>query len=98
MFSNRRTRFALIVLASQLLLIALSFVMMIEMILISTNGLVQFVENNHALLVTEIILTILIIFFSAFVLLIQMRRLGESRSSDSRNRRNESIQPPIYHQ
>ena len=98
MLFGRRVRFAMIVLASQLLLIALAVVMLIQMILIAINGAVQFVENNHALLITEIILTVLIIFFSAFVLLIQLRRLGESRSSDSRNRRNESIQPPIYHQ
>ena len=74
MFSNRRTRFALIVLASQLLLIALSFVMMIEMILISTNGLVQFVENNPLILAVEIILTVLITVFGIFVFIVQLKR------------------------
>jgi hypothetical protein len=88
MFSNRRTRFALIVLASQLLLIALSFVMMIEMILISTNGLVQFVENNPLILAVEIILTVLITVFGIFVFIVQLKRLGEKRNSDERNSGN----------
>jgi membrane protein YdbS with pleckstrin-like domain len=90
MFSNRRTRFALIVLASQLLLIALAFVMLIEMILIATNGLVQFVENNPLILGAEIILTVLITIFGIFVFIIQLKRLGEKRNSDSRERSNRS--------
>jgi amino acid transporter len=88
MFSNRRTRFALIVLASQLLLIALAFVMLIEMILIATNGLVQFVEANPIILAVEIILTILITLFGIFVFAVQLKRLGEKRNSDDPQRGN----------
>ncbi len=84
MFSNRRTRFALIILASQLLLIALAIVMMVEMILIATNGLVQFVENNPMILAIEIILTVLITAFGIFVFILQLRRLGEKRQDDRR--------------
>ena len=87
MFSNRRTRFALIVPASQLLLIALAFVMLIEMILIATNGLVQFVEANPVILAIEIILTVLITLFGIYVFVIQLKRLGEKRNSDEGNRR-----------
>ena len=87
MFSNRRTKFALIVLASQLLLIALTFVMLIEMILIATNGLVQFVEANPVILAIEIILTVLITLFGIYVFVIQLKRLGEKRNSDEGNRR-----------
>jgi protein-S-isoprenylcysteine O-methyltransferase Ste14 len=93
MLFGRRVRFAIIVLASQLLLIALAVVMLIQMILIAMNGLVQFAENNQAILIIEILLTTLITFFGIFVSILQLRRLGESRSSDSRNNRNESKQP-----
>ena len=90
MFSDRRTRFALIVLASQLLLISLAFVMLIEMILIATNGLVQFVENNPLILAVEIILTVLITVFGIFVFIVQLKRLGEKRNSDNQDRRRQS--------
>jgi ABC-type multidrug transport system permease subunit len=93
MFSNRRTRFALIILASQLLLIALAIVMMVEMILIATNGLVQFVENNPMILAIEIILTVLITAFGIFVFILQLRRLGEKRNSDNSDRRRQFEKP-----
>jgi ABC-type multidrug transport system permease subunit len=87
---GRRVRFALIILASQILLIALAVVMLIQMILISLNGVIQFAENNKTILTIEIILTALITFFGIFVFLIQLRRLGENRSSDRRNNQNET--------
>ena len=93
MLFGRRVRFAIIVLASQLLLIALAVVMLIQMILIAMNGLVQFAENNQVILIIEILLTTLITFFAIFVSILQLRRLGESRNSDSRNNSNESKQP-----
>lgn len=82
MLFGRRVRFAIIVLASQLLLIALAVVMLVQMILIASHGLVQFVENNQAILIIEISLTTLITFFGIFVSIVQLRRLGESRRSD----------------
>jgi len=87
---GRRVRFALIILVSQILLIALAVVMLIQMILISLNGVIQFAENNKTILIIEIILTALITFFGIFVFLIQLRRLGENRSSDRRNNQNET--------
>jgi protein-S-isoprenylcysteine O-methyltransferase Ste14 len=84
MLFGRRVRFAIIVLASQLLLIALAVVMLVQMILIAVHGLVQFVENNQVILIIEIVLTSLITFFGIFVSIVQLRRLGENRSSDSR--------------
>ncbi len=92
MLFGRRVRFAIIVLASQLLLIALAIVMLVQMILIAMNGLIQFVENNQAILIIEILLTMLITFFGVSVFIIQLKRLGETRSSDSRNSKNESKQ------
>jgi protein-S-isoprenylcysteine O-methyltransferase Ste14 len=93
MLFGRRVRFAIIVLASQLLLIALAVVMLVQMILIAVHGLVQFVENNQAILIIEIILTTLITFFGIFVSIVQLRRLGENRSSDSRENRRGSKKP-----
>ena len=66
MLFGRRVRFAIIILASQLLLIALAVVMLIQMILIAMNGLVQFAENNQVILIIEILLTTLITFFAIF--------------------------------
>jgi len=88
MLFGRRVRFALVVLASQILLIALACVMLIQMLLIAIYGLVKFVENNKAILITEISLTTLIIFFGIFVFTIQLRRLGEKRNSDDRRNDN----------
>jgi hypothetical protein len=88
MLFGRRVRFALVVLASQILLIALACVMLIQMLLIAIYGLVKFVENNRAILVTEISLTTLIIFFGIFVFIIQLIRLGEKRNSDDRRNDN----------
>jgi ABC-type multidrug transport system permease subunit len=90
MLFGRRIRFAIIILASQLLLISLAVVMLIQMILIATNGVVQFVENNPIILTIELILTILITSFGVFVFIIQLRRLGEKRNSDSQDRENAS--------
>ena len=90
MLFGRRVRFAIIVLASQLLLISLAAVMLVQMILIAMNGAVQFVEDNQVILTIELILTILITSFGVFVFIIQLKRLGEKRNSDSGNSRNES--------
>jgi len=58
--------------------------MLIEMILIATNGLVQFVEANPIILAIEIILTVLITLFGIFVFVVQLKRLGEKREDDRR--------------
>ena len=89
MLFGRRVRFAVFVLASQLLLIALAVVMLVQMVLIATHGQVRFVEDNPAVLVTEIMLTIVISSFGIAVFVIQVRRLGEKRSSDDRRGRSE---------
>jgi len=63
--------------------------MLIEMVLIATNGLIQFVENNPLILAIEIILTILITVFGIFVFVVQLKRLSEKRNSDDRDKGNE---------
>jgi amino acid transporter len=90
MLFGRRVRFTIIVLASQVLLVALAIVMLIQMILIATHGLVQFVEGNQTILITEIILTILITVFGIFVFIGQLKRLGEKRNSDYPERNERS--------
>jgi hypothetical protein len=87
MLFGRRVRFALIVLASQLLLVALSIIMLIQMLLIASNGTVRFGENNQVILLIEIALTILISVFGIAVFVIQIFRLNEKRSSDETERR-----------
>jgi hypothetical protein len=87
MLFGRRVRFAIMVIASQLLLMALAIVMLIQMLLIAFYGFVQFVEGNQALLIFEIILVILITSFGISVFIVQLRRLRERRNSDQRERR-----------
>jgi hypothetical protein len=48
MLFGRRVRFAIVVLASQLLLVALAAVALVQMILIATNGRVSLAEDNLA--------------------------------------------------
>jgi hypothetical protein len=78
----RRLRFALIILVSQLLLVALALAWAIHMIIIAANGRVYFVENNLAVLWSEIAITILICLFGMVVFVIQLRRLSERRRGD----------------
>ena len=92
MLFGRRVRFAIIILASQLLLTALAVVMLVQMFFIAIDGVVQFSENNRAVLILEIILTTLITLFSISVFVIQLRRLGGNRNSDRRNSQNASKQ------
>jgi hypothetical protein len=92
---GRRVRFAIMILASQLLLMALAIVMLIQMLLIAFYGLVQFVEGNQVLLIVEIFLTILITSFGLTIFIVQLRRLGERRNSDQQERRERPHKAPI---
>jgi hypothetical protein len=85
---GRRLRFALVILASQILLIAFAITWIVQMILIAINGSVMFVELNKTILVSEIILSILICLFAIVVITIQLRRLGERRRNDDEERRS----------
>ena len=87
---NRRLRFAIVVIISQLLLVALAIAWVIHMILIWKNGVVQFIEENPVILLAEIVMTILITLFAIAVLIIQIYRLGERRSRDKRRGREDN--------
>jgi hypothetical protein len=79
---GRRVRFALIVIASHILLIALAIAWLIQMLVIAKNGSVKFVEYNQTILTIEIALVALISIFGIFILFMQIKRLGEKRSVD----------------
>ena len=81
---RRRLRFAVLVVISQLMLIALAIAWLIHMVIIAINGTVYFVERNPFILWIEIAATILIILFATIVFITQLRRLGERRQGDNR--------------
>lgn len=74
----------MVVLISQILLIALAISWFIHMLLIEINGAVYFVEKDPVILWIEIIATVTIVMFASFVLILQIRRLGEKRANDGR--------------
>lgn len=82
---RRRLRFAVILVISHMLLIALGIVWLLHMVIIAVNGSIYFVENNPAILWGEISGTVLIIFFASFVMALQISRLGERRRTDRRS-------------
>ena len=79
---RRRLKFAIVVLISQLLLIALAIAWVVHMIIIAVNGAAYFVETNPFILWGEIITTVLITLFAVGVFTIQLSRLGERRKHD----------------
>lgn len=64
--------------------------MLIQMLFIAKNGLVQFVEANRGILLTEICLITLVTAFGITVFILQIKRLGERRSSDKQERRRQT--------
>ncbi len=86
MIFGRRVRFALIVMSSQILLIALAITWVVQMLAIAFNGSVLFVEYNRTLLWFEIALSMVIGLFAIAVFVVQLRRLGEKRRNDDQQR------------
>ena len=83
---SRRIRFTVVVLISQLLLIALALAWAVHMIIIAIYGKVYFVEDNPIILWLEIAVTIIICIFGISVFIAQLRRLGERRRNDDGSR------------
>jgi len=79
---GRRVRFAIAVLAAQLLLIAAAIAWCVHMVLIARYGEVRFVEANPLILYGEIAATVLITLFATIVFALQWKRLGEKRRTD----------------
>jgi membrane protein YdbS with pleckstrin-like domain len=79
---RRRLRSTTLILVAQMLLIALAFAWLLQMVIIAREGSAYFIENNNAILYSEITIIALIIFFAIYVLIVQIRRLGERRGTD----------------
>jgi ABC-type nickel/cobalt efflux system permease component RcnA len=84
---QRRLRFSLLVVVSQILLVALAISWLVHMGIIAVAGSAYFVEDNPFILWTEIAVSVLITLFAIYVLVGQVRRLGERRGSDRESRR-----------
>jgi len=84
MLSGRRLAFTLLVLISQLLLLALAIAWLVQMLVIYHNGSVRFVEYNRAVLLIEIILVIVVLIFALVVFSLQIKRMKEKRKEDRR--------------
>jgi uncharacterized BrkB/YihY/UPF0761 family membrane protein len=81
---RRRLTFAMVVLVSQLLLIALAIAWLVHMVIIAVNGSIYFVEKNPLILWGEITAIVLITLFAIRVFALQIVRLGERRRNDDR--------------
>lgn len=81
---QRRLRFSLFVVISQILLVALAISWFVHMVIIAVSGSIHFVENNTGILWGEIIASILITIYAILILIMQIQRLGERRTNDRR--------------
>jgi len=79
---RRRLKSTTLVLVSQMLLIALAITWLLQMVIIAVDHSIYVIENNNLILYTEIISTILIIIYAIFILVTQIKRLGERRRTD----------------
>jgi ABC-type nickel/cobalt efflux system permease component RcnA len=84
---QRRLRFSLLIVVSQILLVALAISWLVHMVIIAIRGSAYFVENNPFVLWAEIIITILITLFAIYILVLQIQRLGERRGADRNSNR-----------
>ncbi len=75
-------RFAIVVLVSQLLLIAMAIAWVVHMVIIAVHDSAYFVETNPIILWGEIAATVLITLFAVGVFAIQLSRLGERRRNE----------------
>jgi ABC-type nickel/cobalt efflux system permease component RcnA len=73
-----------------MLLVALAFAWLLQMVIIAQEGSAYFIENNNLILYGEITGAVLIIIFGLYVLITQIRRLGERRVYDRRYRTRNS--------
>jgi membrane protein implicated in regulation of membrane protease activity len=82
----RRINLAILILATEVLLAGLSSLWAVILIIIASRGAVSFVEGNPLILALEITATLLIVALSVFTFALQLKRLGERRSTDERRR------------
>ena len=82
---RRRLRFATLSMINQILLIALAIAWIVHIAIIGKYGAVYFEENNPVVLWAEIITLIVIMSFSIFIFILQIRRFGERRRDSDDN-------------
>lgn len=76
---RRRLRFATLSMINQILLIALAIAWIVHIAIIGKYGTVYFEENNPVVLWAEIITLIVIMSFSVYIFILQIRRFSERR-------------------
>ncbi len=82
MLFGRRLRFGVVVLAAQLLLLAMAVAWCVQLTLIAVRGQICFAETNVIILYGEIAGMVLIAIFAVAVFVMQYRRLTEKRAGD----------------
>jgi hypothetical protein len=92
---RRRVRFAVIVLVSQILLIAVTMAWLVHMTIIAVNKSVLFVERSPWILWGEIIAALIIIMFGTFTLVLQIQRLGERRDVEKVREATKTGEPSV---
>ena len=97
MLFGRRLTFAILVLASQLLLIALAICWCFHLLLIAKYGHVYSIERSGPVLYAEITTILLIILFAITVFVFQCRRLREKRQDEAGARNNTGLRNNIYY-
>ena len=75
-------RFAVVVLATQVLLVGVTLAWCVHMALILRHGAVYLVEPNLLVLYAELATTALVAIFATAVFLLQWKRMGERRRND----------------
>ncbi|OGO06310.1 MAG: hypothetical protein A2Y92_04350 [Chloroflexi bacterium RBG_13_57_8] len=89
---RRRLRATAYILVSQMLLVALAFAWLLQMIIIAKNGSAYFIERNKFILYGEIAVSFVIIVFGIYILVTQVLKLGERRAAD--RRADDPLLPP----
>jgi ABC-type nickel/cobalt efflux system permease component RcnA len=79
---KRRLRFSLIVLVSQMLLMALAIAWGVNLILIAQHGGLYSIETNPLVLYGEIAATVLIIIFACVVIYLEIVRMRSKRQGE----------------
>jgi len=80
---KRRLRFSLIILVSQMLLMALAIAWGVNLILIAQHGGLYSIEANPLVLYGEIAATVLIIIFAIVVIYLEIIRMRSKRQGES---------------
>ncbi len=97
MLFGRRLTFAILVLASQLLLMALAISWCLHLLLIAKYGQVYSVERNSSILYTEITIVFLIILFALIIFALQCKRLWEKRQGEEMARNGFGLKQNIHY-